>query len=618
MNPKQLVENVRKYWDQDDPSLVNNSSILKPESNDAMRNEKQKNSDIQNSDIQNRRNSANKQRPATTNSPRRKREILVKDWTYWRKNAYRGGGAIWTDPSVHCPPSRQQFVGRRPDLDALHMAYVNKQIAKEKRKMSRKLKYRTDTKRKQQTRFLKQREMNHMMELGVVNGRPTTAPEINMSYNVPGGHNGGSIEEDQSMQLTPRITMEGNVIKDQKFYRRNGSMWTDYIHTAPDRLHLVLNDKIINADKKAADFIRQRYEDDRRQEEMDELKKIMRTKEMREEFQSKQKYGSKVLKATKLTPCSKRINELARPKTARDAYKEAGPFDGMDFKGLLLTDHTVGPLVQDRVRRNTIKMERKRAGTAPTNRRRRNTGNKNNGSQSARGPRVRTAPTVSNRDSGILNESLSRTNSRKSQRQRPNTAAQHQQQLRDNGKLRPNTAPAFAPNQLHQQYTNAWGDVSLEGVVPSMRENSIVGAMMREAQGTIAELDVFEDRREMLDRRKGYEGPENWFRSDVETKRKKNASPQTNINNNSSSNSIEFKRNSDDGKRPSTAPVNNNRKNNLIEKTKRNAGNYWEFLSTKEDQSKQKTRPSRYSKERMLYNRKKTQSKRESKIINNS
>ena len=39
----------------------------------------------------------------------------------------------------------------------------------------------------------------------------------------------------------------------QKFYRRNGSIWTDYIHTAPDRLHLVLNDKIINADKKAAE-----------------------------------------------------------------------------------------------------------------------------------------------------------------------------------------------------------------------------------------------------------------------------------------------------------------------------------------------------------------------------
>ena len=78
--------------------------------------------------------------------------------------------------------------------------------------------------------------------------------------------------------------------------------------------------------------------------------------------------------------------------------------------------------------------------------------------------------------------------------------------------------------QQHQHYTSAWGDVSLEGVVPSMRENSIVGAMMREAQGTIAELDMFEDRREMLDRRKGYEGPENWFRSDVETKKKKNTS----------------------------------------------------------------------------------------------
>ena len=121
----------------------------------------------------------------------------------------------------------------------------------------------------------------------------------------------GTVEDDRSMQLTPRITMEGNAIKDQKFYRRNGSMWTDYIHTAPDRLHLVLNDKIINVTKRAADFIRQRYEEDRNQEEMKERMKIMRTKEMREEFQRKQRFGSKVPKATKLTPCSERINQLA-------------------------------------------------------------------------------------------------------------------------------------------------------------------------------------------------------------------------------------------------------------------------------------------------------------------
>ena len=139
---------------------------------------------------------------------------------------------------IHRPLStiEAKFVGRRPDLDALHMQYVNKQIAKEKRKIAKKLKSRSDAKRKQQTRFLKQREMNHIVEMGIVNGRPTTAPQISMHYNIPNnnidrnasgaGGGGESIEEDRSMQLTPRITMEGNVIKDQKFYRRNGSIWT--------------------------------------------------------------------------------------------------------------------------------------------------------------------------------------------------------------------------------------------------------------------------------------------------------------------------------------------------------------------------------------------------------
>ena len=612
MDPKQLVENVRKYWDEE-PSLVNNSSVLQ---DPAPAGKQISNNNNNNNNIR------NKQRPSTTTGvgPRhRKKEIVVKDWTYWRKNAYRGGGAIWTDPSVHCPPSRQKFVGRRPDLDALHMQYVNKQIAKEKRKNAKKLKSRSDAKRKQQTRFLKQREMNHIVEMGIVNGRPTTAPQISMHYNIPNnnidrnasgaGGGGESIEEDRSMQLTPRITMEGNVIKDQKFYRRNGSIWTDYIHTAPDRLHLVLNDKIINADKKAADLIRQKYEEDRYQEELEEMKKIMRTKEMREEFQAKQKYGSKVMKATKLTPCSRRINELARPKTARDAYKEAGPFDGMDFKGLLLTDHTVGPLVQDRVRRNAIKKERKRAGTAPANSSRRNRNSRNssknsNGSQSARGPRVRTAPTTTTHQTGgLLNESLSRGSSR---RARPNTAAYQSNQQRRGGS-RPNTAPAWAPQQQKQQMNGGWGDISMEGVIPSIDQNSIVGAMMREAQGTIAELDTFEDRRDMLDRRKGYEGPENWFRSDLDKEKKKNSPPRkskqnfntetkTNVNNN----------------RPSTAPVTSNRtgrRNNRKVETKSSSGNYWNFLSSKEEEKKKKTRPSKYSKERMIYNRRKVAKK---------
>ena len=152
-----------------------------------------------------------------------------------------------------------------------------------------------------------------------------------------------------------------------------------------------------------------------------------------------------------------------------------------------------------------------------------------------------------------------------------------------------------------------WGDISMEGVIPSIDQNSIVGAMMREAQGTIAELDTFEDRRDMLDRRKGYEGPENWFRSDLDKEKKKNSPPRkskqnfntetkTNVNNN----------------RPSTAPVTSNRtgrRNNRKVETKSSSGNYWNFLSSKEEEKKKKPRPSKYSKERMIYNRRKVAKK---------
>eukprot|EP00944_MAST-04C_sp_MAST-4C-sp1_P011391 g11391.t1 len=581
MDPKQLVANVRKYWDQDD-SVESHSKAVPPSSSGNKR--------------------AGRRRPSTTGATgprRRKKEVLVKDWKYWRKNAYRGGGAIWTDPSVHCPPSRQQFVGRRPDLDARHDAYVKKQIEKEQRKHSRHLKERSDAKRKQQTRFLRQREMNHMVEMGVVNERPMTAPQVSMQYdivNTGSGQEGpageGTVEDDRSMQLTPRITMEGNAIKDQKFYRRNGSMWTDYIHTAPDRLHLVLNDKIINADKRAADFIRQRYEEDRNQEEMKERMKIMRTKEMREEFQRKQRFGSKVPKATKLTPCSERINQLARPKTSRDAYKEAGPLDGIDFKGLLVVDHTVGPLVRDRVRRNSIKNEAK--GEKISRR-----GRRKSRDMPQEQDRIRTAPASSRPTSDPLNKSSSTSSTRRGEI-RPNTANNQQPRHRNAGSARPSTAPAWAPRQ--QPKYGGFGDVRMEGVTSSMGENSIVGAMMREAQSTLAELDQFEDRRDMLERRKKYEGPENWFRNGL--KELEQIDRTRNKPNNAST---------APGGRPSTAPVESTFgsskrvKGNALRGSKKDRSvgdsNYWSFLSSKEEKRKSKPKPGKFSKERMIFNR---------------
>ena len=84
----------------------------------------------------------------------------------------------------------------------------------------------------------------------------------------------------------------------------------------------------------------------------------------------------------------------------------------------------------------------------------------------------------------------------------------------------------------------------MEGVSSSIGENSIVGAMMREAQSTLAELDQFEDRRDMLERRKKYEGPENWFRKGI-----KEVEQSDLTRNKDSSKSTAL-----DG-RPSTAPV---------------------------------------------------------------
>ena len=72
--------------------------------------------------------------------------------------------------------------------------------------------------------------------------------------------------------------------------------------------------------------------------------------------------------------------------------------------------------------------------------------------------------------------------------------------------------PALLRQASRQQPKHGgFGDVSMEGVSSSVGENSIVGAMMREAQSTLAELDQFEDRRDMLERRKKYEDQRTGF-----------------------------------------------------------------------------------------------------------
>ena len=491
VSPKQLVENVRAYWKED--SNDDTADSVGPASQSP---------------------SSRQGSPGRGVRPRKRAKdyrqaIPVKDWKYWRKNAYRGGGAIWTDPSVHCPPELQHWIGRRPDLDKKHEEYVQNKLEEEKRHNSLRLKRTMDLKIHQQHRFQRQREHNHLVETGQVprGTRPATAPTVAGSV---------SVESSVSVEMPPRMTTEGFVVKDQKYYRRNGAMWTDFIHTVPDRLHFVLNDKIIDADKRAADLIRKRYEEDRLEQEMQQLEKFERAREIREHHKKLQKYPTNIAHATKFDKCSKRVEELARPKTAADAYAEAGPLDGIDFQGLLVVDKTVGELVQHRARKNL----RRAVSMAHSKQ-----GEKKQKADLFDSTSEVAQPAVAGEEKPRAHTSPAGKRVRKNDHHysvRPTTTGVRSRQSprKDLGPFgRPVTAPAYAHAQRPASAAGSnrgWGDVSMEGVVGSMEERSIVGAMMREVQGTMSELETFEERSKMVARRICLEGPENWFREDVD------------------------------------------------------------------------------------------------------
>ena len=200
MDPKQLVENVRAYWEEE---------------------KKQPGPRRQSKSAGGRRSAkrGGSSRPVTADHARsfyKERDVKVKDWKYWRKNAYRGGGAIWTDPSVHCPPELQHWIGRRPDLDEKHEQYVQKKMQEEHRFESMRMKHTTDEKVKQQIRFQKQREHNHLVETGQVGPSPARGGSRRSMHSRPGtapvrGRQGSideevSIESSGTVELDPRPT----------------------------------------------------------------------------------------------------------------------------------------------------------------------------------------------------------------------------------------------------------------------------------------------------------------------------------------------------------------------------------------------------------------------------
>ena len=283
-----------------------------------------------------------------------------KDHRYYRRK-----GALWTDPEVHVPESRQHLLGLRPDLDKKHNDYVQSVVAKEKRAAQRILNHRAHQRYETQTLLRQRQEENLVAEETALNWGTSRQSDITNSN--------AQSSSGLSRPTTAARTRQGVLKKDWKFYRRQGALWTDLVHLPPERLHFVLRPKIVKMDREATMRIKERYEEEIDREYASRETKMRRANKIRNAFlESTQRRRERIKNQWGREPPfslgktgtdhaqqqqqqqqrrrprsenSRRIAELAQPKTA--SKKRPSTSVGQSYYGLLSADTTVGPLLHE-------------------------------------------------------------------------------------------------------------------------------------------------------------------------------------------------------------------------------------------------------------------------------
>jgi hypothetical protein len=286
--------------------------------------------------------------PATFVNSRKVR----KDWRYYRRQ-----GALWTDPDVHVPESRQHLLGKRPDLEAKHEKYVQSVIKKEKMAEKRVQDHRIGMRYATQTLMAERQEENILAEETALNwGRHRQQPEESLLAE--------GVQPSFTRPTTASRTKSGILKKDWKYYRRQGALWTDLVHLPAERLHFVLRPKIIKMDREATLRIKAKYEKEIDMQYKDREHKMRRAKKIRKQFLEATKRrkeeiknqwgreppfslgGSNDSNHQKVVPTkNQRIAELALPKNANSTRPSTSV--GQSYYGLLSSDTTVGPLLHE-------------------------------------------------------------------------------------------------------------------------------------------------------------------------------------------------------------------------------------------------------------------------------
>eukprot|EP00941_MAST-03F_sp_MAST-3F-sp1_P002090 g2090.t1 len=254
---------------------------------------------------------------------------IVKDWRFYRRT-----GATWTD-LYHTPTHRLKLSGYRPDLDKLHEERVRKRTIEDEKKEAEKI-------RKHRERILLTQERRHRRQQVNILRAKMGRGEVDRQV----------AEEELAKQEGQLLALGAGkqlpAVKDHSYYRRTGNLWTDVAHVPAERLHLVMDSKMLRADVSASENIRKRFEYDLSVEEEKERKKIERVHQIRNDFLSrlaKKKLNVAEKMKKKLSDARRKLQDKHKEIQTKTEIKKQRPisaYSGMpELKGMPTQDPLV-------------------------------------------------------------------------------------------------------------------------------------------------------------------------------------------------------------------------------------------------------------------------------------
>jgi hypothetical protein len=208
-----------------------------------------------------------------------------------------------------------QFTTVRPDLEEKYDRRVEEHKMNEAARTERAYRRVGFRKKEQQAVFNNQREHNFKLRCkSASRDRPNnrSTEDAHLEDKHEGEDDEGNDGESRFLTKCQRGVLQTLEKKDWIFYRGNGNLWSDFRRVPEDRIHLVVNHKMIAADEKARDLILKKRQEEQHAEKETWMRKVERAEGIRQEFIQRKDETKK----TELNVLKNRSPPKIRPLTA--------------------------------------------------------------------------------------------------------------------------------------------------------------------------------------------------------------------------------------------------------------------------------------------------------------